>query len=466
MSARSGGLLELVARGKKDLFFTANPQVSHVHSVYLRAAPFTKEIYTAKSRNAPEWGKWVDFDIEHRGDLIKQFYLRFTLPSWLPPDVYEINKHGLVTDISGITFGYTNNIGFLMIDKVQFFQDQLLIHEVYGEYLDWRLRQSYDVGHTAMIADQVGSREETALAIGRSASQTSLRVPLPLLGWQHIHDLGLPLIALRSERYRIRVYVRPLTELIVASDGRLNPNPWEMPLRVQATAGGPITEAVSSPRSAMERLDMSLEMTQVYVAPDVQTYLRSAVLRLSFLHVQHYKYIIDDPQMTAAAIIAVGAGFKMPIDFIGPTDRLLLGFRSVASTLAGQRAMLRASNGAPFIRNLRLNIANIDRIPQLSVPYFREVTAYWKHARLGGDMEQPLLPPEVYTITFGGYDARVPAGTLNFSRAGLPTLHVTLNSIPYDARNISRETYALLYSESWNVYEIRNGSGRLVFDES
>jgi hypothetical protein len=466
MSARSGGLLELVARGKKDLFFTANPQVSHVHSVYLRAAPFTKEIYIAKSRNVPEWGKWVDFDIEHRGDLIKQFYLRITLPTWLPADVYEINKRGLVTDASGVTFGYTNNVGFLMIDKVQFFQDQLLVHEVYGEYLDWRLRQSYDVGHTAMIADQVGSREETALAIGRSASQTSLRVPLPLLGWQHIHDPGLPLTALRSERYRIRVHLRALTDVLVASDGRLQPSPWDMSLRVQATAGGSITRHMSLPRLAMERLDMSLEMTQVYVAPDVQTYLRAAVLRFPFLHVQHYQYTIDDPQMTAAAFTGAGTGFTMPIDFIGPTDRLLLGFRSLACTLAGQRATLRASNGAPFIRNLRLNIANIDRIKQFPVAYFREVTAYWKHARLGRDMEQPHLPQEMYTITFGGYDVGVPAGTLNFSRATTPNLYVTLNSIPYDPRNISRETHALLYSESWNVYEVRNGRGRLVFDES
>ena len=33
MTTRTGGLLELVARGKKDLFFTNNPTVPYYHNV-------------------------------------------------------------------------------------------------------------------------------------------------------------------------------------------------------------------------------------------------------------------------------------------------------------------------------------------------------------------------------------------------------------------------------------------------
>ena len=76
MSSRSGGLLELVSRGKKDVFFTANPVISHVHSVYTRQVPFTKETYITKPRNNPVWGKTVEFPIEHRGDIITDMYLR------------------------------------------------------------------------------------------------------------------------------------------------------------------------------------------------------------------------------------------------------------------------------------------------------------------------------------------------------------------------------------------------------
>ena len=94
MSSRSGGLIELVARGKKDLYFSQNPLVSYFHSVYRTASPFTKEIYVITPRNVPEWGRYVDFDIEHRGDLMKHMYLRVQLPTWLPPLAAAANPAG------------------------------------------------------------------------------------------------------------------------------------------------------------------------------------------------------------------------------------------------------------------------------------------------------------------------------------------------------------------------------------
>ena len=117
MSSRSGGLLELVARGKKDIFFTSNPQSSFFHSVYTRCAPFSKEIYIGKPRNNPEWGRYVDFDIEHRGDILHRSYLRIQLPTWLPMELRGINETGVITDMSGVSYGYTNEVGFFMLIK-------------------------------------------------------------------------------------------------------------------------------------------------------------------------------------------------------------------------------------------------------------------------------------------------------------------------------------------------------------
>lgn len=461
--SRSGGLLELVARGKKDVFFNANPTVSFFHSVYVRAAPFTKEIHITKPRNVPDWGRWVDFEIEQRGDLVKQFYLRIALPTWYDPYVNAVNKSGIVTDLSGITYGYTNNIGFHLLEKIQCFQDQVLVHETYGEYLDWRIRQKYGTELAYIVGNQIGSRDESSLAIGRSASLGELRVPLPLFGWQNYDDPGLPLTALKSERYRIRVHLRRLEDVIVASDGRIQPKPWNMPLRVQATRDGPIMDALSYKRNDM-KIDMSLESTCIYVQPDVQTYLKAQTLRIPFLHVQHYKYTIDDNLMTAAALSGSSFYYNMPLDFIGSMDRLLLGFRSVASSLAGQLTNLRSPAGTNFITDLRLNIANIDRIKKQPVATFRELNAYWKNKRMPLDSTDASRPQEVYALTFGGFDNGIPCGTLNLTRAVLPTIYATLAGIPYDERNISRETYALLYGESWNIYEIQNGKGRFMFE--
>ena len=468
MTSRSGGLLELVARGKKDVFFTANPSVSFFNSVYVRAAPFTKEIYVCPPRNAPEWGRWSEFTIDHRGDLAKHFYFRITLPTWLPSDVAVTNLNGVVTDPSGVTYGWCNNVGFQMFERIQIFQDQILLHEAYGEYLEWRLRQSYGYTTTYLVAAEVGSRAETPLGIGRSASRVELRVPFPVLGWQYLNDPGLPLCALRSQRFRIRILLRNLNELVVASDGRLAPQPWGgKPLRIQATQGGPITTARTLDESAMRRLVINMEQTAVYVPKDVVHWFNAQTFRFPFQTVQYQRFTVEDNTMTAAAQNP-GAVYQVPfnVDFIGSIDRLLLGFRSAASTEAGQRTHLRAPNGVPFIRTVRLNIANIDRIKQWELPIVREVTAYWKSQRMQSDLANRDISQEIYTLSFGGFDGVRPAGTVNFTRASLPTLYVTLNATPYDRRNISRKVYALLYGESWNVFEVCNGVGKMMFDDS
>jgi hypothetical protein len=356
-----------------------------------------------------------------------------------------------------------------MLEKIQVFQDQILIHEAYGEYLDWRLRQSYGYTTTYLVAGEIGSRVETPLGIGRSATNISLRVPFPVFGWQYLNDPGLPLCALRKQRFRIRVHLRHYSELVVASDGRLAPQPWGgKPLRVQASESGPVDTSLRTlDEPVMKGLHMMLEQTAVYLPKDVQIWFNSQTFRFPFQTVQHQQYTLEDNLMTAASQNPA-AVYQLPlnIDFIGSMDRLILGFRSAAATEAGQRTNLRASNGKPFIRTVRLNIANIDRIKLSALPIVREVTSYWKSQRMALDLASPELPQEIYTLTFGGFDGAMPAGTVNFTRASLPVLFVTLNAIPYDLRNISRQTFAQLYGESWNVYEVSNGVGKMMFDDS
>lgn len=469
MTSRAGGLLELVARGKKDLFFTANPVVSRFHSVYRRAAPFARETYIGKPRNDAEWGRWVDFEIEHRGDLLCETYLRIELPTWLPSAAAAANLRGIVTDADGVTFGYCNNVGFQCITKVQLFNDQILIHEMYGEYLDWRLRQSYTMSTTFVVGGDVGSRGESALAIGRSASPHVLRVPIPMLGWQHLGDPGLPLIALRGQRFRVRVHLRNLDEIVVASDHRLRPAPWGgKPLRVQATQGGAVdTSMVTLPYTVVKKPCVSLECTYKYVAPDVATFIKAGTWHIPFYTVQFQENTIEDNALTAAATSSVET-FNFPIkaDFIGAADHMLLGFRSEACTLAGERNILRSVADTPYIRTIRLNVANIDRLKQWSTDIMRDVSAYWKQTRGALDLDSSGRLHEIYTLTFGGFDFDRPAGTMNFTRAVQPTVFLTLNSIPYDPRNISRKTSSLLYARSWNVFVIGGGIGKMMFDDS
>jgi len=409
----------------------------------MRSAPFTKEIYLSNPRNVPEWGNWTEFEIEHRGDIIKNFYLRVDLPSWLPSEI--VNIPAIITDISGISYNWCNSIGFQMINRVQIMQDQVILHEIYGEYLSWYYRQQYTSAAYSIISENVNGNP-------------FLRIPLPIIGSQRIGEPGLPMCALRGQRLRIRILFRPVNELIIASDGHLNPQPWGIPLSVQLTKSGPITTYTSLPKP--RTFSAQLEQTVIYVKSDIQTWLKSQIIRIPFTNIQHFEYTISDNQLTASSLNrTVVHQIPLKLDFIGPVSRMLLGIRSTAATDAGDREKLTASNGAPFIRSIRLNIANIDRIQQMNTVLFKAFTDYWKFAG-SNDLE-------VYTITFGGaMHSNMPCGTLSLTRASQPNLHIILNNIPYDPRNISRAAKAILYVETWNIYEIGNDVGKLMFDES
>lgn len=465
MSNQRAGLLELVARGKKDAFFTTNPTVSFFQSVYRRAAPFSEEVYIQQSKNAPEWGRWVEFDFEHRGDLARKFYIRLTLPTWLPDSLAARNHTSIITDLSGVSYGYSNNIGVQMLEKIQFFQDQVLIQELYGESLDWRLRQMNSIAATYVIAQSIGTRGETVHDIQKSATPGLLRIPIPFIGWEAIGDPGFPIIAMRQQRFRIRILLRRLEDVVVASDGHASPQPWNIPLRIQLAQNSSIdtTSYRTLQSSSMAKgIGIALESSQVYVPRDVQEWFKIQKWDIPFHQTQFQEFTVEDNQWNAAATSSV-TSFSLPfrLDFVGPVSRLLTGFQTQGSRLAGQRTFLLSNP----IRSLRVNIANIDRIQSFSEQVFREVNAYWKNIRSAQDLANPNLLQNVFTLTFGGRESKHPAGTLNFTSSTQPELWVTLASVPIDSRTLTRRAYLICYAESWKIWQIQNGKGIVSVDE-
>ena len=92
-----GGLLQLVAHGKQDLFLTGNPQISFFKIVYRRHTNFAIESQPMDFDGTPNFGQRITCLIPRRGDLLGKVYLEVTLPT--------------LRDTSGNTLSYTNAIG-------------------------------------------------------------------------------------------------------------------------------------------------------------------------------------------------------------------------------------------------------------------------------------------------------------------------------------------------------------------
>jgi hypothetical protein len=455
--ASGGGLLDLVARGKKDTFFTQNPKISFFHSVYPKAGPSTQEIRLTQPRNRPEWGKWTDFDIEFVGDIMRNPVLLIDLPTWLPIAQARQNSTSITTDLSGVQYGYSQDVGVLMIEKVQLFMDQYLVHEFWGQWLEWRASSD----SLAPIFGALCGRRTTPLC--KSANPKQLRVYLPLLGNQAIGDRGFPLVAFHKQNFRIRVHLRKLEDLIEASDGRLNPTPWQRDFIQKTSKTAPPTQFKTLPRSLIPGPLIALETTQVYIPRDAQELLKKTVLNIPFRQIQLCQFTIEDSKWSPIVNTNSPVTLPLSLDFVGAMSKITVGIQTESSIRAGQRYNLAPPPGGPnqFIQSLRLNTGTKDRLNEWQATIWRDVSNYYKNEREARDpLENPL---NIYTMTFGGGDIHTPLGTFNMSRSDTQVLYVSLAAIANDSRSNSRKAYIYVFGESWNILEVKDGKARLLF---
>lgn len=455
--ASGGGLLDLVARGKKDTFFIENPKISFIHSVYTRTNPSTQEIRYTFPKNVPAWGQSIEFDIEHVGDIMRHPTLLIDLPTWLPPTQAQLNPYAFTSDINGIEYGYCQNIGVLMIDKVQVYAGQYLIQEFWGQWLAWRAAMDKKA---AVYGSVIGNNPSMC----KRATPGQIRIYLPILGNQDEGDKGFPHLALSGQNYTIRVFLKRIEEVVEASDGRLNPSPWAKTLYQLYKKDTAPTEFQTLPRSLIKGPSIILETTQVYLPRDAQELIKRTLIQLPFVQTQRITYTIEDSKWNP--LISSNTSIQIPVtlDFVGVARRLMVAVQSDAALRSGQLYNISPPPGqtTQFLQTLRLNTGSIDRLNEFDVTLWRDISNYYKNARAPGD--QQGNPLNVYTMTFGGEnDNNQPMGTFNLSRSNTQVLYATLAPISIEPRSNSRKAYIIIFAESWNLYEIKDGRGSLKF---
>jgi hypothetical protein len=98
-----GGLLQLVAMGKQDIFLTGNPQITWFKMVYRRYTNFAIESQPMTFDGDPDFGKRLSCLVPRRGDLLGPIILEVTLPALKGTD--------------GSPASYCNSIGHALIQE-------------------------------------------------------------------------------------------------------------------------------------------------------------------------------------------------------------------------------------------------------------------------------------------------------------------------------------------------------------
>jgi hypothetical protein len=197
----TGGLIQLVAYGKEDLFLTRNPQITFFKVIYRRYSNFIREDVEQYFTLQPDFGGRYTAQIAHDGDLIDKMCLRVTLP--------EIPPFQIANGLDPLTkFAWTRRIGHALIKTVEIEINGKSIDRHFGEWLFlWSILTTInpdDMGLDKLIGNIPELYEPTN-------GKPEHTIYIPLYFWFcRTSGSALPLVAMQYSDVKINIELNTL----------------------------------------------------------------------------------------------------------------------------------------------------------------------------------------------------------------------------------------------------------------
>ena len=460
-----GALYELVSRGAKDKYFISDTLTAQsiFRNNYKKIPAFIHERRQIPPINNTDFNKIIDFDFEVAGDVYTHPTLLVELPTWYPNISYNTKAvnyaKSVVSDLSGVTYGYTKGVGYFLFEKIQIYQDQILLQEFSGDAL-YATRLSRGSLNSGILENVlVGYHDGSVISISRNGKPHMLRLELPLLGCQHIDDGGFPSFGVRSQNFKLRCKLRALEDLVEASDGRAKPIPWgrsDMQVQINSSTYIPIT---TLDRYHIGQPTIYLETRHIYVDPDTQKDLVDSSLEYLFSRLYENIFNFDDKDY--APLIRGGvASVTRRIDAVHPASRIVFFMRQKSDIMANRLWKIYSDTlDQEYYNNISLLIASRDRETLFSSLVWNAIAQHTKEDRYGGTglgvMNWELGEQRGRVLPY----ARVPEGTVNFSTADRPTLYMELEQII--GSNLNTEMRLIV--DTWASYTTEDRRGALTY---
>jgi hypothetical protein len=504
---QGGGLLQLVATGKQDVFLTGNPSVTWFKFVYRRYTNFAIESQRMYFDGSPNFGQKLTCLVPRNGDLLGPIFLKVTLPR--------------LQDQSGNLIGYVNSPGHALIQEISIQIGEQEIDKQTGQFMEIWSQLSVDAsqrsGYEKMVGQKPGypfidnlhnapdisgfqktlpnyifSRENgnslvdisgidvhatTKISPNRSTAQTPkpTTAPFPreyddpILGQRILYiplqfwfnknpGLYLPLLAMQYHPIRINLTLSPLQSMFYSSNLYNAENPNSPAFNV-CNAGMSVT--------ALDQL--SLELWGDYVFLDVPERRRFVSSSL--------EYLIDQVQYTPPLAIPANSrtatlnlNFNHPCkEFIWVLQRNVmvsrheffnfssLGFYEIFK--ARQNGLNPPPNRTDLMINAKIQLDGQDRFDARDPVFFRLVQPYQRHTTIPSDNY-------IYVYSFAlRPEDQQPSGTLNASRIDSVVLQIGLQEqgTNYCTSAIFGDMTGYVYATNYNVLRVIDGYAGLLF---
>jgi hypothetical protein len=413
-----GGLLQIVATGRQDIYLSGNPQTTFFKQVYRRHTNYSIESCRIDFDGAADFGKVVVATIPRKGDLLNTLMLEISLP------ILPQSRPG------NIDTSWVNGIGHAMLEYISLEIGGKEIDRQYGEFLHIMAELQVDASKKVGFNNMIGYQE----AYRQDSQPGSLKLYVPLRFW-FCNNIGLslPLVALQAHPVRVLIKIRPLSTLWYRDTLSLNPT---QPLTTSGQFQPQLTSFV---------------MWGDYIHLDTDERRRFVSSKHEYLieQVQHQKKTSVSASSTN---VNIGLDFNNPIKeivWVVQQDRMVLTnetFNYTNRMLVEQRITLNDQ-----ISDAILKLDGYDRFEARDATYFRLVQPWQRHTCIPRDY--------IYVYSFSlNPEASQPQGSLNASRIDSIVLSCNMNP------NIIRHDCGItVYAINYNVFRIAAGLGGVLF---
>ena len=437
--SNSGGLLQLVATGRQDIYLSGNPQMTFFKQVYVRYTNFSIETQRIPFDTAVDFNKLVSVTIPRNGDLLSQMYLEIQLPEISPAGPVPARPAGVVTetptDYATITnsVSWVNGIGFAMIDYVSIWIGQQEIDRHYGEFMYLWTQLTTPGSKRSGVNFMTGIQD----VYNDTTQKGPLRLFVPLYFWFCKNPgLALPLLALQATPIKIYIKLRNGYDMVFS-------NALENSVLSGSTSCPP---AIASPPIIT---DMTLWGDYIYLDTEERRRCVSS----------KHEYLIEQVQQQKRfSIPAKSRSANVPLTFNHPMKEMIW--------VVNQDRMLAAHEwfnygsrmlneyGIPnldLISTGLLQFDGYDRFEEQSAQYFRLMQPYQRHTAIPNEF--------IYVYSFSlAPEAAQPQGSCNGSRLDTIVLQTQMN--PQVA---SVNTGITVYATNYNILRIVAGIGGVLF---
>jgi len=440
--SNSGGLLQLVATGRQDIYLSGNPQTTFFKQVYRRYTNFSMETQRIALDTATEFGKLISTTIPRNGDLLSQLYLEINLPAIDPSGVVVNTTNCGVTTIPATNYAanppavsYVNGIGYAMIDYISIWIGQQEIDRQYGEFLYLWTQLTTPGSKQQGVQQMIGQQS----VYTESSQSGPLRLFVPLYFWFCKNPgLALPLLALQATPIKLYIRLKNGSDMVFSNASEQS-----------VITGGPFVSPTASFASPPVITEMTLWGDYIYL--DVEE-------RRRFVSSKH-EYLIEQVQQQKRYSIPKNTTqVNVPLTFNHPIKEMIWVVnqdRMLASHEYfnyGSRLLLQG--GIPnldLIDSALLQLDGYDRFETQPASYFRLMVPWQRHTAIPNDF--------IYVYSFSlAPEAAQPQGSMNASRIDNIVLQLKMNQ-----QVASVPAGVTVYAINYNVLRVVAGLGGVLF---